>query len=99
MGKAPHRRRLTHPDIEAFKKDGPVRLCCGERHWTVACNDGLVMCELCFSRFPDFELMRDADDPSKRWNICLSCGERENWAAMVLLMTGGRKNGMMRPRG
>jgi hypothetical protein len=31
------------------------------------------MCCICFDRVPDFELMVDTDDPSKRWDICLRC--------------------------
>lgn len=34
----------------------PVRLCCGERHYGVQCNDGKVMCCLCFDRFEVWEL-------------------------------------------
>lgn len=47
------------------------------------------MCELCFGRFPDDELMRDAEDTSKRWDLCLECGLRENYAAMCIAMGGG----------
>jgi hypothetical protein len=53
----------------------PVRLCCGERHLTVACPDGLVMCCLCFHRFPQEKLWADAT--GQRWDICRECGEAE----------------------
>lgn len=71
--------------------DAPVRLCCMQRHWTVACPDGLVMCELCFERFPEGHLMGDKDDHSKRWNVCIECGFRENVAGMLVVMAGGFK--------
>jgi hypothetical protein len=65
----------------------PVKLCCGQRHGgSVRCPDGLVMCELCFERVTDDALMRDFDDPSKRWNICKPCGHRENFAVMTKAM-------------
>lgn len=75
-----------------YRTDGPVRLCCMRRHRGVRCPDGRVMCELCFGKFYDNELMGDAKDPSLRWDICLECGERENWAVMVFAMTGGRRS-------
>lgn len=53
----------------------PVRLCCGQRHWTVTCPDGKVMCCICFSRFAREEL--HADDQGQRWNICIPC-EKHN---------------------
>jgi hypothetical protein len=51
--------------------DPPVRLCCGQAHWDVQCPDGLVMCCICFSRFPVTELWCDSDGVS--WDICKGC--------------------------
>jgi hypothetical protein len=53
----------------------PVRLCCGQRHWTVQCPDGLVMCCLCFGRFPVTEL--HADEHGYIWDVCKTCKREE----------------------
>lgn len=74
-----------------FRTYGPVRLCCGERHYGARCPDGRVMCSHCFERFPDDELMRDEHDRSKRWDVCLECGYRENVFGLFLVMAGGFK--------
>ncbi len=52
----------------------PVRLCCGQRHWTMQCPDGKVMCCICFSRFKLDELHIDGD--GQREDICEPCHER-----------------------
>lgn len=52
----------------------PVRLCCGQRHWTVACPDGRVMCCLCFERFGQDELFGDEEGA---WDVCLGCHDKE----------------------
>lgn len=52
----------------------PVRLCCGQRHWTAACPDGKVMCGLCFFRFSEDELFEDEEG---RWDVCIGCHEHE----------------------
>lgn len=54
----------------------PVRLCCGQRHWGVGCPDGLVMCCLCYHRFPLAELFLDQD--GDRWDMCVPCAETNN---------------------
>lgn len=72
----------------ALAGDGPVRICCGQRHWGAVCNDGLVMCSLCFNRFLKDELMRDTEDSQKRWDICLKCGFKENLVFIFNLMRG-----------
>ena len=54
--------------------EAPVRLCCGQRHWTVACPDGKVMCCLCFNRFEQDELHEDGEG---RWDVCIACHEHE----------------------
>lgn len=56
----------------------PVRLCCGQRHLGPTCLDGLVMCCLCFARFPVEMLSKDAE--GKRENVCLECAEEERRA-------------------
>ncbi len=53
----------------------PVRLCCGQRHWTTQCPDGKVMCCLCFSRFEVEELHIDGD--GEREDVCEPCAQRE----------------------
>jgi hypothetical protein len=53
----------------------PVRLCCGQRHSGTMCPDGLVMCCLCFERFPVEKL--NHIDPDTIENLCLSCAKRE----------------------
>jgi hypothetical protein len=48
----------------------PVRLCCGQRHWSVVCPDGLVMCCICFGRFePNDETRED---------VCPRCRVKED---------------------
>lgn len=69
--------------------EGPVRPCCGQRHYGVRCPDGLVMCELCFERVSDDVLMGDEHDPSLRWDICQPCGFRENLAILFKAMARG----------
>ena len=54
---------------------GPIRLCCGQRHWTVACPDGLVLCGLCFCRKPVEEMNILPD--GRRENVCKLCAEDE----------------------
>ena len=55
--------------------DGPVRLCCGQPHWTVQCPDGLVMCCLCFDRFQVAGLNVTEDGIPE--NVCRGCAEDE----------------------
>jgi hypothetical protein len=71
---------LTLPG-QSTDQDGPlteppVRLCCGQRHWTVKCPDGLVMCCICFSRVPVTEL--HADEHGYIWDTCRDCKRDEN---------------------
>lgn len=54
--------------------EAPVRLCCGQRHWAVACPDGRVMCCLCFDRFEQEELYSDDEGT---WDICAACHDHE----------------------
>jgi hypothetical protein len=49
----------------------PVRLCCGTQHRGPACPGGLVMCCICFGRFPLGELHADAD--GDHWDVCRGC--------------------------
>ena len=53
---------------------GPVRICCGQRHWDAVCPDGLVMCCICFSRFQIDQLAVDPSD-GKHWDVCIGCEE------------------------
>lgn len=54
----------------------PVRLCCGQRHYEAQCPDGLVMCCLCFSRFPVSELHVTGDGTPE--DVCQGCAAAEN---------------------
>jgi hypothetical protein len=50
----------------------PVRLCCGQRHWSVICPDGLVQCCICFERVPADEVWEDSG--GQKWDVCRTCG-------------------------
>jgi hypothetical protein len=52
-------------------KQPPVRLCCGERHWTVACPDGRVMCAMCFDRY--LEEMLATTPGGTKIDVCQEC--------------------------
>ena len=52
----------------------PVRACCGRRHWTVECPDGLVMCCLCFRRVQVDDLNVVGGHPE---DVCKPCAEDE----------------------
>lgn len=52
----------------------PVRLCCGQAHYGTICPDGLVMCCLCFNRFPVEEL---AVDDGYFTDVCQLCWAKE----------------------
>jgi hypothetical protein len=60
----------------------PVRLCCGQRHATVQCPDGLVMCCICFSRVPVTGL--HADEHGYIWDVCRECKREENEHAQLM---------------
>ena len=53
----------------------PVRLCCLQRHYGALCPDGLVMCCLCFERFPPERLSETVDGDKQ--DVCLACAEIE----------------------
>jgi hypothetical protein len=53
----------------------PVRLCCGQRHYGAVCPDGLVMCCLCFERFPVEQLQVVALGQYE--DVCLLCAQSE----------------------
>lgn len=57
-------------------QSSPVRLCCGERHWSVQCLDEKVMCCLCFSRFPVEGLHIDEKD-GRYEDVCIECAALE----------------------
>lgn len=58
----------------------PVRLCCGQRHAGVVCNDGKVMCQLCFLRFPVEELHQTDNGPE---DVCVDCAAEEELRASL----------------
>lgn len=69
------------PDIEPVTVGGmeikpPVRLCCWQRHWGVLCPDGLVLCCLCFYRYPVWALSVDPAD-GKPVDKCKQCAKDE----------------------
>lgn len=53
----------------------PYRPCCGQQHLGVQCPDGLVMCCLCFSRFPVDQL--NVTEDGKPENVCQPCAYEE----------------------
>ena len=55
---------------------GPIRLCCGQQHWSVDCPDGLVMCCYCFDLWSPSYLWVDPTD-GKKVDICRPCKETE----------------------
>lgn len=63
---------------QEFIDHGPVRLCCGKRHWGIVCPDGFIMCQLCFDRFPKNKLFRDEE--GYYHDICVECQIGENLA-------------------
>lgn len=65
---------------DATEQDAsPVRLCCGQRHWTVDCLDGMVMCCLCFDRVTKAELHRNPHHQRRRKTLAV-LDELEPWA-------------------
>ena len=58
--------------------EAPIRLCCMKRHFGAQCPDGLVMCCLCFKRFPLVKLGKTRDgEPT---DVCVYCAEMERKA-------------------
>ena len=53
---------------------GPVRLCCGQRHYGPVCPDGKVMCCLCFTRVSQDNL---ATEDGQKVDVCIPCHEAE----------------------
>jgi hypothetical protein len=66
----------------------PVRVCCGQRHTTIACPDGKVMCQLCFSRVEVDGLAIDGD--GNRVDVCLPCFVHEQTMLITTLNHEGR---------
>jgi len=66
---------MVHGPGCACPDEAPVRLCCGLRHYGAQCPDGLVMCCLCFSRFPLGELYVDTDGVPV--DVCQGCAAAE----------------------
>lgn len=53
----------------------PTRLCCGERHWSVECPDGRVMCCICFNRVPIRKL--NTLPSGEQEDVCIPCAKFE----------------------
>ena len=56
---------------EEAKRLPPVRVCCGERHFGALCNDGSVMCCLCFNRYPLSAMSETAE--GDKTDVCPNC--------------------------
>lgn len=77
LRQTPFRRTMSAPLL--FDRFGPVRLCCGKRHFGVVCPDGMVMCSICFERVPESKLSRCAD--GRLENVCIQCALDESHQA------------------
>lgn len=64
-----------NPDTMSEDFNAPVRLCCGQQHYGPSCNDGKVMCQLCFGRFDIADLNVTADGTPE--DVCKKCHEEE----------------------
>ena len=56
-------------------REVPVRLCCGQRHIGFVCNDGMVMCCICFDRFLIEQLHLDTDGVPQ--DVCKRCASQQ----------------------
>lgn len=56
----------------------PYRVCCGQQHVGPQCPDGLVMCCLCFDRFPINELNAIGDEVE---DVCKPCARADGHAS------------------
>lgn len=61
---------MSTPEQPNTGRASPVRACCGQRHWTTECPDGLVMCCLCFRRVQVADLNVVGGHPE---NVCRPC--------------------------
>lgn len=61
--------------LQEWANDGPVRLCCGQRHIGPICPDGKVACCLCFTRVKQENLNVRQD--GVREDVCRKCAEEE----------------------
>lgn len=69
---------MLDAEVDAARRiaEGPVRLCCGQRHYGVQCPDGKVMCCMCFRRFKVEDL--NINELSKKpEDVCKECARRE----------------------
>lgn len=64
-----------HDYSELHPFGAPVRVCCMQRHPGPQCRDGMVMCCMCFSRFPIEAL--SSDEEGCLVDVCLECAEAE----------------------
>jgi hypothetical protein len=63
------------PDIPGMDVP-PHRLCCGQPHFGAVCPDGMVMCCICFFRYPVTQLHVDPVD-GRPMDICKDCAKDE----------------------
>lgn len=54
-----------------------IRLCCGMAHDGPVCPDQMVMCCLCFDRFPLSGLHVIDPETGLREDVCIGCWEQE----------------------
>lgn len=65
----------------------PTRLCCGQQHTksSVACDDGRVMCQLCFHVVPQSELSIEVEyddygnEVEVKVDVCRTCASMEDY--------------------
>ncbi len=77
-----HRFMIRKLDMLNEEWNGPIRLCCGQRHWEVQCPDGAVMCCICFMKF-GVESLSVLPDGSKT-DVCKTCAEQEERTRRML---------------
>jgi hypothetical protein len=66
-----------------------VHAFCGQRHASVACPDGLVVCCICFDRFPIERLNTvglDGQQMDCPEDVCVPCAEADRTAVVVRWM-------------
>jgi len=56
---------------------GPVKLCCGQKHYGLICPDGKVMCCICFERVQQHQLNVINHNKGTRENVCVRCAAEE----------------------
>ena len=51
----------------------PTRLCCGKKHKGPVCDDGKVMCCICFERVALNQL--GVAEDGEKWDVCKKCNK------------------------